>query len=109
MLNKNILYVIPLIIKTKGIITESIISNAYISKEGLNMYLYIRVFTKSAKYRRWVYFSLSKEKCFYNSINGLYKFIIPANIALCAESVYKAGVGMMPNNRIEECFEFWKK
>ena len=37
MLNKNILYVIPLIIKTKGIVTESIISNAYISKEGLNI------------------------------------------------------------------------
>lgn len=109
MLNKNILYVIPLIIKTKGIITEKILSNAYISKEGLNTYLYIRLTANSAKHRRWVYFSLSKEKSFYGFIDGFYKFMIPINIALCANVVYKSGVGMLHNNRIEECFDFWRK
>lgn len=109
MLNKNILYVIPLVIKTKGVITEKILSNAYISKEGLNTYLYIRLTANSAKHRRWVYFSLSKEKSFYCFIDGFYKFMIPINIALCANVVYKSGVGMLPNNRIEECFDFWRK
>ncbi len=32
--------------------------------------------------------------------------MIPINIALCADTVYKSGVGMLPNNRIEECFDF---
>ena len=109
MLNKNILYVIPLVIKTKGVITENILSNAYISKEGLNTYLYIRLTANSAKHRRWVYFSLSKEKSFYGFIDGFYKFMIPINIALCANVVYKSGVGMLPNNRIEEYFDFWRK
>ena len=109
MLNKNILYVIPLIIKTKGVITENILSNAYISKEGLNTYLYIRLTANSARHRRWVYFSLSKEKSFYGFIDGFYKFMIPINIALCANVVYKSGVGMLPNNRIEEYFDFWRK
>lgn len=109
MLNKNILYVIPLVIKTKGVITENILSNAYISKEGLNTYLYIRLTANSAKHRRLVYFSLSKEKSFYGFIDGFYKFMIPINIALCANVVYKSGVGMLPNNRIEECFDFWRK
>lgn len=103
------LYVIPLVIKTKGVITEKILSNAYISKEGLNTYLYIRLTANSAKHRRWVYFSLSKEKSFYGFIDGFYKFMIPINIALCANVVYKSGVGMLPNNRIEECFDFWRK
>ena len=109
MLNKNILYIIPLVIKTKGVITEDILSNGYISKEGLNTYLYIRLTTSSAKYRHWIYFSLSKEKNFYGFIDGFYKFMIPVNIALCADTVYKSGVGMLPNNRIEECFDFWRK
>ena len=109
MLNKNILYIIPLVIKTKGVITENILSNGYISKEGLNTYLYIRLTTNSTKYRHWIYFSLSKEKSFYSFIDGFYKFIIPVNIALCADTVYKSGVGMLPNNRIEECFDFWRK
>lgn len=109
MLNKNILYVIPLVIKTKGVITENILSNAYISKEGLNTYLYIRLTTNSAKHRRWIYFSLSKERCFYDFIDGFYKFIIPMNTAMCADVVYKAGIGYLPNNRIEECFDFWRK
>lgn len=103
------LYVIPLVIKTKGVITEKILSNAYISKEGLNTYLYIRLTTSSTKHRRWVYFSLSKEKSFYGFIDGFYKFMIPINIALCANVVYKSGVSMLPNNRIEECFDFWRK
>ena len=103
------LYVIPLVIKTKGVITEKILSNAYISKEGLNTYLYIRLTANSAKHRCWVYFSLSKEKSVYGFIDVFYKFMIPINIALCANVVYKSGVGMLPNNRIEECFDFWRK
>lgn len=109
MLNKNILYVIPLIIKTKGVITENILSNGYISKEGLNTYLYIRLTTNNTKYRRWIYFSLSKEKSFYGFIDGFYKFIIPINAILCADTVYKSGVSILPNNKIEECFDFWRK
>lgn len=109
MLNKNILYIIPLVIRTKGVITEKILSNAHISKEGLNTYLYIRLTTSSAKHRHWVYFSLSKEKSFYGFIDGFYKFIIPVNIALCANCVYKSGVGMLPDNKVVECFDFWRK
>ena len=103
------LYIIPLVIKTKGVITENILSNAHISKEGLNTYLYIRLTTNSAKHRHWIYFSLSKEKSFYGFINGFYKFIIPVNIALCANCVYKSGVGMLPDNKVVECFDFWRK
>lgn len=103
------LYIIPLVIKTKGVITEKILSNAHISKEGLNTYLYIRLTTSSAKYRHWVYFSLSKEKSFYGFIDGFYKFIVPVNIALCANCVYKSGVGMLPDNKVVECFDFWRK
>lgn len=109
MLNKNILYIIPLVIKTKGVITEKILSNGYISKEGLNTYLYIRLTTNSTKYRYWIYFSLSKEKSFYGFIDGFYKFIIPVNIALCANCVYKSGVGILPDNKVVECFDFWRK
>lgn len=103
------LYIIPLVIKTNGVITEKILSNAHISKEGLNTYLYIRLTTSSAKYRHWIHFSLSKEKSFYGFIDGFYKFIIPVNIALCANCVYKFGVGMLPDNKVVECFDFWRK
>lgn len=109
MLNSNILYIIPSILKGRRYLSKNEIKNAYIQDIGTHTFLYLKVHTNNFEHRHKLYKKLTEQNNFYGFFDNAYTFVLSKMDAVFAKSIITIGIQMLPENQLERYFSFWKE